>query len=122
MLESLGKIKCLTTLEPRMTTEAADRNYALHDIRKTPTREWLHRKCGHFQQVPVSGGVVECENCEELIELKPKQTKQDGTKLNPSQVKRKVLSRHFPLAVKLRSPMIWRRYLSKHTEFTVVIN
>jgi hypothetical protein len=70
--ESLGKIKCLTSLEPRMTTEAADRNAALHDIPKIQTRGWLHRECGHYQQVPISGGDVFCEGCGTGVNLAPK--------------------------------------------------
>jgi hypothetical protein len=84
-----------------MTTEAADRNDALHDIRPKPTIEWRHKKCGHFQQVPVSGGVVECENCEELIELKPKQTKQDGNKTNSKSSKKKSTQSTFSFGGKI---------------------
>ena len=66
-------IKYLTSLEPRMTTEAADRNEPLRANSPIETREWLHKECGHFQQVPLEGGDVRCENCDQLVYLTPRQ-------------------------------------------------
>jgi len=57
-----------------MTTETADRNEPLRDNRPEKTRQWLHRSCGHFQEVPIFGGIVECKNCEMMVELKPKKS------------------------------------------------
>lgn len=66
-------IKYLTSLEPRMTTEAADRNEPLRATSPIETREWLHKECEHFQQVPLEGGDVQCDNCNTWVHLAPKQ-------------------------------------------------
>jgi hypothetical protein len=55
-----------------MTTKAADRNEPLRDNRIENTHPWLHRDCGHLQNVPTTGGIVQCEGCEGWIDLKPK--------------------------------------------------
>ena len=65
-------IKYLTSLEPRMTTEAADRNEPLRATSPIETREWLHKECGHFQQVPLEGGDVQCDNCNTWVHLASK--------------------------------------------------
>ena len=51
---------------------------------------WRHGDCGHIQDVPRSGGEIECEQCGELVFITPKES--------PNPKSKKIVQQTFSLA------------------------
>ena len=75
-----------------MPTETADLNDSLRHMPRKSTVDWVHKKCGHFQQIPVSGGIIECEKCGDIVELKPKNNGDEKSKSSTKKRQRKKTS------------------------------